>query len=252
MSNERLRSQITAAQMNVEQLADRLAVDPKTVERWITKERVPHRRHRWATAEALGVDEAYLWPQVLEDPRTQSASQAEFVNLYPHRGAIPGDLWSQFIADARDSIDVLVYSGLFFLDSHPELADQLVGKAQQGLKARFAFGDPESSVVTQRGRDEGIGENMAARIRLSLDAVAPATDTTGLEVRTHATVLYNSLYRFDDHLLVNTHVYGSPAPQNPVIHLRRVPGGRLFDHYMQSFEQVWSTAIPVVRQAVTR
>lgn len=245
MSNERLRSQITAAGMNLDQLAESLTVDPKTVERWITKERVPHRRHRWATAKLLDVDEAYLWPEVLEDPRTQSASQAEFVTLYPHRGAVPGDMWTTLIADACDSIDVLVYSGLFFLDSHPELVSHLLAKAECGLKARFMFGDPSSSVVTQRGLDEGIGDNMATRIRLSLDAIGPATKVPGIEVRSHATVLYNSIYRFDDQLLVNTHVYGAPAPQNPVMHLRRVPGGRLFDHYMQSFDRVWATADPI-------
>jgi hypothetical protein len=32
-------------------------------------------------------------------------------------------------------------------------------------------------------------------------------------------------------MLVNAHVYGAPAAHSPVLHLRRLPGGRLFDHY---------------------
>ena len=245
MSNERLRSQIAAAGMTITDLAGTLDVDPKTIERWITKDRMPYRRHRWATAEALKVDEGYLWPQVLDDPQTKSASQAEFVTLYPHRGAIPSDLWTRLIAEVRDSIDVLVYSGLFLLDGQPDLLSNLVEKAGRGTKARLLLGEPDSAAVQLRAHEEGIGENMTARSKLSLDVLRPTLGTPGIEVRTHTTTLYNSIYRFDEHLLVNTHVYGSQAPQNPVMHLRRVPGGRLFDHYMQSFDRVWATGTDV-------
>ena len=64
----------------------------------------------------------------------------------------------------------------------------------------------------------------------------------GIELRTHATTLYNSIYRFDQDLLVNGHAFGAPAAQSPVLHLRRVPGGRAWDHYMRSFEEVWKIA----------
>jgi hypothetical protein len=65
-----------------------------------------------------------------------------------------------------------------------------------------------------------------------------------VEVRFHATTLYNSIYRFDNDLLVNAHVYGAPAAHSPVLHLRRLPGGRLVDHYQASFERVWEQAHP--------
>jgi hypothetical protein len=47
---------------------------------------------------------------------------------------------------------------------------------------------------------------------------------------------------FDDHMLVNAHVYGAPAAHSPVLHLRRLPGGQLFDHYQAAFERVWEQA----------
>jgi hypothetical protein len=68
------------------------------------------------------------------------------------------------------------------------------------------------------------------------------TDAPGVELRFHATTLYNSIYRFDDDMLVNAHVYGAPAAHSPVLHLRRLPGGRLVDHYQASFERVWEQA----------
>jgi len=140
---------------------------------------------------------------------------------------------------------VLVYAGLFLIDSHPDLAATLVHKGELGTRARLTFGDPDSTMVAERGEEEGIGDDLAARIRLSLASVRDAVGAQGVEVRQHNTILYNSLYRFDDDMLVNVHVYGAPAGQNPVLHLRRVPGGRLFDHFLRSFDRVWEHATPV-------
>ena len=242
MTNERLRSQISGAGLSIAEMASKIEVDPKTVERWITKDRMPHRRYRAATAHLLDADEGYLWPKVLDDVRTKSASQAEIVTTYPHRGAVPDQLWNSFMKGVEDSIDVLVYAGLFLIDGHPDLAPILAGKARRGTRVRMLFGDPESPTVAQRGADEGSGEDLAARIRLSLSDLREVGGESGVEIRQHGTVLYNSIYRFDEDMLVNMHVYGTPAAQNPVMHLRRVPGGRLFDHYLRSFERVWEAA----------
>jgi alkylation response protein AidB-like acyl-CoA dehydrogenase len=41
----------------------------------------------------------------------------------------------------------------------------------------------------------------------------------GVELRLHDTPLYNSVYRFDDEMLVNGHAYGILAAYTPVMHL---------------------------------
>ena len=79
MANERLRSSITGARLTIAEVAAQVGVDPKTVERWIVPGRIPHRSHRWATASLLGTDEAYLWPELADEQRTQAASTAELV-----------------------------------------------------------------------------------------------------------------------------------------------------------------------------
>jgi len=66
----------------------------------------------------------------------------------------------------------------------------------------------------------------------------------GVEFRTHRTVLYNSIYRADDQIMVNAHVYGVPAAYAPVWHLRKVPGAEFASVYLESFERVWQTATP--------
>jgi hypothetical protein len=161
---------------------------------------------------------------------------------YPNRGAVPGALWRSLLEAATDRIDVLVYAGLFLPDGYPEIAKLLASKAEQGTKVRLTLGDPDSDAVRRRGEEERIGDGLAARVRLGLLYLRDAIGAPGVELRFHATTLYNSIYRFDDDMLVNTHVYGAPAAHSPVLHLRRLPGGRLFDHYQASFERVWEQA----------
>jgi hypothetical protein len=63
------------------------------------------------------------------------------------------------------------------------------------------------------------------------------------ELRVHQTTLYNSIYRFDTHMLVNTHIWGANAYSTPVLHLRQVQSASaLFNSYAESFDAVWETA----------
>jgi len=53
MANDRLRSCIAAARLTVAEVSDRIGVDRKTVDRWISTGRLPHPRHRSEIAELL-------------------------------------------------------------------------------------------------------------------------------------------------------------------------------------------------------
>ena len=245
VANERLRGCMVAAQLTILDVAAQVGVDPKTVERWITTGRIPHRPHRWATASLLKTDEAYLWPDAISEKQASSASEAEVLALYPDRGAVPAQLWHRLIDSASEGIDILVFAGLFLPDGYPQLAKVLASKAEAGARIRLAFGDPDCDAVRLRGAEERIGDGLAARIRLSLNYLKEAFTAPGVELRLHTTTLYNSIYRFDDDLLVNAHAYGAPAAKSPVMHLHRLPGGRLFDHYRSSFERVWELASPL-------
>jgi hypothetical protein len=61
----------------------------------------------------------------------------------------------------------------------------------------------------------------------------------GIKIKLHSTTLYNSIYWFDDDMLVNTHAYGVPAHFAPVLHLRHLSSGTLFQTYARSFDRVW-------------
>jgi hypothetical protein len=252
MANERLRNSISAVGLTLDELARHVQVDPKTVERWVRIGRVPHPRHRREVASLLGATEAFLWPDLLDDDRGTAAAAVELIQLYPHRGAVPAQLWVSLMGTATQHVDVLVYAGLFLWDGHPDLPHVIAQKGRAGTAVRLALGDPGSDAVRRRGEEEGIGDGMAARIHLSLRYLLPAVQVPRVELRLHATVLYNSIYRFDNDMLVNCHAFGAPAAHSPVLHYRRLEQGRLFDHYMASFERVWAAAAVPAAPEVSR
>lgn len=242
MSNERLRSALLEAGLTYEDLSQKVSVDPKTVERWISLARVPHRTHRLKVAALLGRDDVFLWPATKSDPRNAAASEAEFVTLYPNRGSVSPDLWGSSIDRARVQIDLLAFAASFLHDAVPDFAEDLADKARHGVRVRLLFGDPDSDAVTLRGREEGIDDLLAARCRLTWSYCRELLGVPGVEGRQHGTTLYNSVFRFDDTLLVNTHSLGAAASHSPVLHLHKVAGGRLFNHYMTGFETAWDSA----------
>ncbi|MFI6817237.1 helix-turn-helix domain-containing protein [Nonomuraea sp. NPDC050328] len=244
MANERLRAALLQRGVSIAQLAEAIAVDPKTVERWVTKGRAPYRKHRFAVASYLETEETYLWPEALTRDQVASASESEIVTVYPHRWAVPRDVWGRLFADASEEIGVLVYSGLFLADD-AGIVRMFGEKADAGVRVRILLGDPDCPEVAQRGKDEGIDEGMAFKIRNVLVLYRSLRERDNVEFRLHSTVLYNSIYRADDQFLVNTHVYGVPAGNAPVFHLRRVVGGDMVTTYANSFERVWDGARPI-------
>ncbi|MCX4590274.1 XRE family transcriptional regulator [Streptomyces sp. NBC_01549] len=236
--------------MSVQDLAEAIEVNPKTVERWITQGKVPYRRHQYATASALKVDVTTLW----EDSRTVDSamdlSKAEIVAVYPHRHTVPAGLWREIYARAEKHLDVLVYSGLF-LSEDPVFHDILKAKVAGTTQVRILLGDPGSEAVRQRGIDEG-HRIMDGKIRNALLNYRPLFEShPDIGFRLHDSTLYNSIYRSDDEMLVNPHVYGIGAYLAPVLHLRRMPGGGLFDTYANSIEQTWGGARHITDRDIT-
>lgn len=221
-------------------VAAQLHVDPKTVERWAVQGRVPQPRHRSALAALLAQPESYLWPgrsvpAVRDIPGVQS--------FYPRRSDVPLELWRALLDRTPVQIDVLAYAALFLTEANPDLLPAL-RRGTDGRRIRFALGDPACDKVAERTAEEGL--DMAERIRTTLRHLRPLAGCEHLEIRLHRTTLYNSLFRFDDDLLVNQHAYGIPAYQAPVLHLRRTGGGAdLFSTHSDVFETIWSRAEPL-------
>jgi transcriptional regulator with XRE-family HTH domain len=239
MANERLRTALARDRWTVQSFADALSVNAKTVERWITKERMPHRKTAVAAATLLKEDPSYLWPDFGNRVVTDE-THGEVITVYTERSSVPNSLWLSLLRSSSESVDMLVYAGLHLPEANPTWALEIKKKCEDSVRVRIAFGDPESPQVRTRGQEEGVGDGLAARIQYALAWHRPAFGCPNLSIGLHSTVLYNSILRFDDQMLVNPHIYGMPAFRAPVIHLRRIQDGPLFKTYVECFERIWA------------
>jgi hypothetical protein len=220
-------------------VAARLQVDPKTVQRWLAG-RLPYPRHRATLVALTGWPARDLWPGA--DALAPIQSEADEVRVvYPQRSAVPTETWRQMFRRADHEIGILAYSGLFLAEDtgvHTVLRE----KARAGVRVRIVLGDAGGAHVARRGSDEGIDVMMHARIRNALILFRPLAEEAGVSLRLHDTVLYNSIYRADNELMINTHAYGCPASHAPVLHLHRTGPDGIAATYLDSFERVWSAA----------
>jgi transcriptional regulator with XRE-family HTH domain len=237
--NEPLRQALLRARLREADVAAQLGVDPKTVRRWLNG-RVPYAHNRAAIAGLVGADEADLWPDA-GGPLTARPRPEELGTVYPHRWAIPREVWVRLFGSAERAIDILAYSALFLAED-TGLLRILADKGRHGVVVRIALGEPEGSNVSERGKEEGIGDAMSAKIRNALALFRPLGKVENIEIRLHRSVLYNSIYRSDDQLLVNQHSYGIPAAHAPVFCLSRTAEGEMTVLYIDSFERVWASS----------
>lgn len=244
MTNERLRSAIHSAGMTLAQVSEQIEVDPKTVERWISKDRIPHRANRQRVALALGINELVIWPTARPNGLDGIDARSEILHVYPNRGSIPTETWVSLIDGAEQRIDVLAFAGSFLHDSVPSFVDRLKRRAGAGVHVRLLFGDPDSQAVAIRGEEEGIGDSLRERCRLTWKYLRPLEGVHGIELRSHGFTLYQSLFAFDNSILVNLHAYASAASQSPVLHLQAVAGAPLTSTYDSTFQTVWRQSGP--------
>jgi hypothetical protein len=244
MANERLRALLLERRVTTAKLAEAVQVDAKTVERWVVAGRVPYRKHRYNVAAFFGVDEAFIWPDALDHDQVTAASESEIVAVYPYRRAVPRDAWGHLFGQAEQDIGILAYS-CYFLAEDSGLRQVIADRAEAGVRVRLLLGDPRSPYVLDRGRSEGIGDTMPAKVRSAIAMFRPLQQVQNVEIRLHGTILYNSIFRADDQLFVNTHIYGVMANNAPFFHLRKIPGGAMAVNYFDSFEHVWTEAVPL-------
>jgi hypothetical protein len=201
---------------------------------------VPYLRHRWVLTGLLDADEADLWPEVRAAIAARSRP-AEIKAVYPNRQAMPRQAWQSLFRSARYEIGILARSALF-LAREPGVLEVLADRGRAGVPMRICLRSPDAPVVADTG--EGAGDAGAAEIREAL-ALFGVLRENGAEIRLHRSVLYNSIYRADDQLLVTQHAYGISVEREPVLYLRSAAAGDMATTYIDAFERTCAGAMPV-------
>jgi phosphatidylserine/phosphatidylglycerophosphate/cardiolipin synthase-like enzyme len=149
----------------------------------------------------------------------QGADQV--VAFYPHRADTPKKLWMDLLVHAQEEISLFANASLFLPEENPEAIEILRAKAADGVRVRILLGDPDHPAMELRGREERLFEAIPGRIRMALAYYRPLVDVEGIEFRLHGTSLYNSIFRYDDQMLINQHIYGTYGYIAPILHFAR-------------------------------
>jgi transcriptional regulator with XRE-family HTH domain len=236
--NETMCRALLRARLTEEDVAARLQVDPKTVRRWL-EGRMPYLRHRWAIAAMLGVDETDLWPQL----RTARTRPEEVLAIYPHRDAVPQDVWLRLFSSAQREIGILDDADMP-IAADPPIAAVLADRARSGVKMRICLRDTNTHAGAQGAVCPDGGNASDVRVDEALTVYAPLRAKGEVEIRLHRGVVYNSIYYGDDHMLVSQHVYGTPIKSAPVLRLQRAEDSDMAAAFTKAFEAAWAAATP--------
>lgn len=234
-------------------LARAIGVTEITVRRWLENVQIKVRLdNAQAAARELGCIPHDLWPDQFppsqEPMSTMGCTTAPFNPvLYASRTQVPITVWENHFSESRSAIDILVIAATFLFDTLDGFTATLADAARRGVQIRFLIGDPDGDNTALRGKEEGIGESVHARSHNSVELLRPYTTTPGLNVRTHETTLYTSIFRVDDDMIVNFHIYGSPGRDNPVMVFSRQQEPRLWATFERAFTRVWDHARPLTR-----
>jgi transcriptional regulator with XRE-family HTH domain len=241
MPNDALREALTRARLTESELAERVGVDVKTVERWVSNGgRVPHPKHRYAVAEALEVESDMIWPDGIRR-NVKTGYDREIIAAYPLRSDCPKSTWRNLITRAERDITLAGYTNYFLWLELPNLRSVLHRKADAGCTVRFLLGDPDSEATRRREALEDVPLTVSTRIRITLDELAKIGPHPRVEARFSDEHLSMSVFRFDDEMLMCTHLAHLVGHDSPMFHFARLQDGGLFDRYRYHVDQLWES-----------
>lgn len=250
--NTALRSAMQAANLSPRQLAARVGVSGKTIERWVANaELVPHARNREDACMALGVDEEMLWPKAVRD-RLKIGGDREIIRSYPYRSSCPSTTWGELVSNATRELFFAGYTNYFLWLDQPAFVSTLRQKLDSGCRVRFLMGDPDGEATRNREQIEDVALTVSTRIRITLEHLSKLGSHEGLEARFSApgdavNHVSLSVFRFDDEALVTPHLARLVGHDSPLLHLRQYTDVGMFARFSEHAEELWSRGVPIER-----
>ncbi len=223
MKNEQLRTAITRAGLTLEEFADIVQVDVKTVQRWLAG-RTPYPRHRGRVAGALDTTEHALWPDAAPPPAASpwfeqpAPAVTDVVAGYGYATDRDAPNLLELVRSAGEWIDLIIRSVT------PDLAGVLLAKAHEDCHVRAIIEDPDAQVE-------------------------PLLGVEGIEIHSAPGPERDGLYRADQQMLLALHPFGTAVAPPPVIVVERRTSGGLFDRLADAFEDRWEQTTPLLTLA---
>jgi transcriptional regulator with XRE-family HTH domain len=213
VANDNLRAALQQAGLTADDLAEIVTVDVRTVRRWLSG-RTPYPRQRGKVARALDATEHNLWPETAAAaPRTTAATPTDLIAAYTTTDDPDVPDWKALMRAATDRIELLGDTLIPILGT-PGVPELLAAKAAHGCEVRILILDP--------GRH-----------------LAPLLEQSGIHIRVLEAPAHQTIYRFDEQLLLILHLLDEDDQPGPLLHLRHAAEGGLFDRIEEHYHHLW-------------
>ena len=218
MDNEQLRTAITRSGLSLDEFADTVQVDVKTVRRWLAG-RTPYPQNRASVANALDMTEHALWPDDVPAPAATGAGEpaghttGDAVVGYAHATDLAAPDVDELLRAAADRIQIVVP----YLGSDSGLLELFRAGAPNGCRVRLMIEEPDEQVEPLLGVDT-------------------------IEVRASPAGEDHILFRADDEMLLVFKRIGPAGTSPPVIDIHRQVDDGLFDRLAKDFDARWLKA----------
>ncbi|MCU1644593.1 MAG: hypothetical protein JWN03_4868 [Nocardia sp.] len=181
-ANAQLRQAILDAGLSNEQLAQKIGVDPKTVERWITKGRTPYPAHQYAVAKELGTAQSQLWSESGSAQRTRLEAENSRLRHAIFAAGMTREQLAEKVQVSPKTVDRWVSNGWVPWSGNRQAAS-------------VAVGVPESELWPEKQTPEGwrwvdMTEETGRRFSIPEELPAPAAAKPLTAVREHMEAEY--------------------------------------------------------------
>jgi hypothetical protein len=218
LDNEQLRTAITRSGLSLDEFADTVQVDVKTVRRWLAG-RTPYPQNRASVANALDMTEHALWPDDVPAPAATGAGEpaghttGDALVGYAHATDLAAPDVDELLRAAADRIQIVVP----YLGSDSGLLELFRAGAPNGCRVRLMIEEPDEQVEPLLGVDT-------------------------IEVRASPAGEDHILFRADDEMLLVFKRIGPAGTSPPVIDIQRQVDNGLFDRLAKDFDARWLKA----------
>jgi transcriptional regulator with XRE-family HTH domain len=219
LENEQLRTAITRAGLTLEEFADIVQVDVKTVQRWLAGRTAPYARNRARVAGALDTTERALWPNAVAPP-TESPARGQpmpVVAGYAYASDRDAPHTADVLRAAAERIELIIPNVI------AGFVDLLLAKAAEGCRVRAIIEDADGQVE-------------------------PLLEIDGIEIHSSRGENYG-LHRADDQILLLLHRIGAYSEPSPLILVQRRTSAGLFDRLADEFDERWEQTTPLPTRA---
>jgi lambda repressor-like predicted transcriptional regulator len=241
MANEPLVAAMRARSLSERQLAERVGVDWRTVQRWVSDPlRTPQPRIRVKVAAELQVSEADVWPNVRH--MVKVGADKEVVTVYPSHSAVPASVWQHLVADAQHEIVFCETVSYWYWYDVPDLTRILREKAESGCRVRVMIGVVDDELIRADEAATDIPLTLSSRIEQTRHLLEPLRDV--VQVRQTNAGWGRSVYRGGNDVLTHLWLHGQLGIDFPALHLRRRQAGGVFDQLVRHTEAVWEAGTP--------